>query len=307
MSPRILLVCLVGLQLVVCACVLGILLWIGLEYKEWPNAGPEQNYRRIQTVICAFTTLSVAIAAIGAVGVLLATTAPRLLSQLHLGPLLALDWLRTDNDCDYYHPWDHDLVGRKGRGVFLRLRVKNDGYIGAEKVECTLERLRVDGYPVPYFLSDNLRWSHTWEFDSETLHGQRLINSTTWPLINPGTAHYVDFAFIFEPGSEFYKRLNDGPRGTTLRPNLSAPDFWCLHLCTRWLPSAYSAIVPDSESHEYEMCLRLSAQNSHTVEKILTMTVGPRQSLKNEHFDNDEGRVGRNKVVGRADAAVTLK
>jgi hypothetical protein len=78
------------------------------------------------------------------------------------------------------------------------------------------------------------------------------------PLIHAKSRHFFDFAFIFEPKSEFYRRSKTGEKG------------WCVHPFYQWLPAQRENAVLDPGG-VYDLYLALSAKNFGTVRYSVTV------------------------------------
>jgi hypothetical protein len=262
------------------------------------STGSKPGFNELGVAANFLTAISVAVGAFGAIGTLLVSIAPAVLSKFGFGPCLDLDFSETK---EYVHSWESETGGAKS--VFIRMAVTNGGFIGAESVECLVEQIKKDDM-VQDRIPERLRWAHSWQKKlSELEPGQSDRNDDLPKSISPQSRAFVDFGFILEPNSKFYSvilpKLHGLPQELT--DQLKKNNFWCLHLADRWIPSEAAILTRDemiNRSTKYRITLCLVAKNSHAVRRDVIITIGHGE-LTSELFE-------KNRVVGASDNALVI-
>ncbi|HWD98667.1 MAG TPA: hypothetical protein VG345_06510 [Bryobacteraceae bacterium] len=96
-----------------------------------------------------------------------------------------------------------------------------------------------------------MRWADSYDLDEFEQGKHHRCPSCVEPIIHAGAKQFIDFAFIFEPNSQFYHLQQEGID-------------WCVHPFYQWLPAyGENAMLPGGDI--YDVHLAISAENFSTV------------------------------------------
>jgi hypothetical protein len=194
---------------------------------------------------------------------LMAALTPRWLSRIGIGPNLEIDW--RDRDWAYVQRWDRLLFtpanpkGIVAPAVLIRMRVRNRGVMAAEAVQVMIETISVEATsevskPPTIAKYSPLRWADSYDIEDLEKLKRHRCDTAVEPLIHAGATQYVDFGFIFAPGSPFYADAGSNS-------GRSGPTFWCFHPFYQWIGADEYAVLGPGKT--YGLTLALSAKNSH--------------------------------------------
>jgi hypothetical protein len=256
---------------VLLVAVLG--LWVAgirLTWLIWHPTIPILFKDQVATTTAVLTFLFFVPASLGGLFTLIAALTPRWLSYIGLGPDLILKWEKDDPA--YVHRWDRQLIpddpSEKAQSlpaIIIRMAVCNKGLMAAESVQVVVEEImvnkpkgKVDPHTEAKF--SRLRWADSYDLDEfeRVKHHRSPVGIE--PFIHAKNRHFVDFAFIFEPNSEFYKRS-----GT-----MEEKDGWCVHPFYQWLPAQRENAVL-KPGGVYDLCVAVSAKNYGTIRYGVTV------------------------------------
>jgi hypothetical protein len=285
----------------------------------WPTGLDLKD--KFSLTIQGLTLIVFVVASVVAILTLMAALTPRTLSAIGLGPDLRLQW--QDNDPGYLHKWDRELwdgdqseaatavtpSGVPGSpeqaaqaaalsskknsirapAIIIRMAVWNDGRMAAESVQVRLETVetttlnQATTHPLAKF--SPLRWADSYDLDEFERVKHHRCATCLEPLIHAKSRQFIDFAFIFEPTSPFYKKSGTGDKG------------WCVHPFYQWLPAQGENAVLDPGA-AYNLKVAVSAKNFGTATYLVEVACSEESKMPRQFSMRD---AELNKVVGELD------